>query len=101
MDIIGGTLSNTKGFCNIIELLWQQTKPIFMPPLLIHTWKMCYILFVLFAVSHGTGIWAPDFLAQLQNYHGPPKTLCQIIQPISGSDQLISGYEPTNQLLHK
>lgn len=55
--MIGGTLASTKGFRNIIRLLWQQTKPIFMSPLLKHTWKMCLILFVLFGVSHGTGIW--------------------------------------------
>lgn len=54
---IGVSLANTKGFVNIIKLLWSQTKPIFMPPLLSRTWKLCYLTFTVFAIGHGTYMW--------------------------------------------
>ncbi|XP_055305413.1 synaptic vesicle glycoprotein 2C-like isoform X2 [Sitodiplosis mosellana] len=81
-DSIGGNnLASTKGFCNIMCLLWSQTKPIFLPPLLAHTWKLCYLIFAIFAIGHGTFMWFPDFLVQLQNYNGPPKILCSVVEP--------------------
>lgn len=57
IDVIGSMLSDTHGFCNIMRLLWSQTKPIFLPPLRTHTWKVCYIIFVMFALGHGTFMW--------------------------------------------
>lgn len=76
---LGNTAKPGKGFCNVIRLLWSQTKPIFQPPLLTNTWKLCYIIFVVFSIGHGTFMWFPDFLTQIQNHAGPPKTLCQIV----------------------
>lgn len=108
-DSIGGNnLANTKGFCNLLRLLWSQTKPIFLPPLLTHTWKLCYLIFAIFAIGHGTFMWwivicfclhngnihltltflrFPDFLNQLQNYDGPLKILCSVVEPKPKLDQ--------------
>ncbi|XP_031628518.1 synaptic vesicle glycoprotein 2C-like isoform X2 [Contarinia nasturtii] len=44
----------TKGFVNIMKLVWKQTKPIFVPPYLDSTVKLCFIVFTLFAVGHGS-----------------------------------------------
>lgn len=57
VEEIGNSLADTRGFCNVVRLLWSQTKPIFLRPLLTHTWKVCYIEFVIFAVAHGTSTW--------------------------------------------
>ncbi|XP_031628109.1 synaptic vesicle glycoprotein 2B-like [Contarinia nasturtii] len=86
-SIGGNSLAGTKGFCNIIRYLWCQTKPIFLPPLLTHTWKLCFLFFVLFAIGHGTFMWFPDFLVQLQNYKGPPEILCKIVEPKTNSGE--------------
>lgn len=60
IDIVGSTLANTHGFRNIMRLLWSQTKPIFQSPLRTHTWKVSYIIFVMFMLGHGTFMWYVD-----------------------------------------
>lgn len=76
---LGNKVDMGKGCCNIIRLLWSQTKPIFQRPLLSNTWKLCYIIFVVFSIGHGTFMWFPDFLTQTQNYVGEPQVLCGIV----------------------
>lgn len=51
------SLMATKGFSAILKLVWQQTKPIFIAPYLDSTAKLCFMVFTLFAVGHGTLIW--------------------------------------------
>ena len=41
-------LTATKGFMNILKLVWNQTKPIFVPPYLDSTVKLCFMVFTLF-----------------------------------------------------
>ncbi|XP_031628517.1 synaptic vesicle glycoprotein 2C-like isoform X1 [Contarinia nasturtii] len=67
----------TKGFVNIMKLVWKQTKPIFVPPYLDSTVKLCFIVFTLFAVGHGSVMWLPGFLIELQNNSN--KTLCTVV----------------------
>lgn len=82
---LGNKVNNGKGCCNVIRLLWSQTKPIFQKPLIENTWKLCYIIFVVFSIGHGTFMWFPDFLTQVQNHYGEPKTLCEIVgKKVSG-----------------
>lgn len=50
----GNNLAATKGFVNFIKLVWNQTKPIFVPPHLDSTVKLCFMVFTLFAIGHGT-----------------------------------------------
>lgn len=87
-EMIGNNLSSTKGFTDIVRLLWSQTKPLFLPPLFTHTWKLCYMIFVIYTVGYGTYVWFPDFLMQLYSYNGPTKTFCEIIQPVSDVNEL-------------
>lgn len=51
------TLANTKGFWTVILLFCSQFKQLFSPPLLSHTWKLCYLMFAIFAIGHGTFMW--------------------------------------------
>lgn len=50
-------LGETKGFVNIMKLVWNQTKPIFVPPYLDKTLKLSYIMFIVFSIGHGTFMW--------------------------------------------
>lgn len=115
VEEIGNSLSNAKGLCDVVRLLWVQTKPIFQPPLLTNTWKLCYVEFIIFGVAHGTITWlaidldetyptvrfiwflAPkrfiDFVVQLQNYKGSPDTICGIIRPANSTIECDNGYE--------
>lgn len=53
----GNNLTATKGFANFAKLVWNQTKPIFIPPYLDSTVKLCFMVFTLFAIGHGTVLW--------------------------------------------
>ena len=75
----GNNLMATKGFLNILKLVWDQTKPIFIPPHLDSTVKLCFLVFVIFAIGHGILLWLPDFLIQLRNNPDPNKTLCDVV----------------------
>ena len=78
---LGNSISNAKGIGEFLRLVVKQTTPIFRKPMLENTWKLCYIIFVVFLISHGTFMWFPDFLLQLQSYHGTPKVLCEVVGP--------------------
>lgn len=75
----GNSLGATKGFLSILKLLWKQTSPIFLPPHLDNTVKLCFMIFVLFAIGHGAFLWLPDFLVELQNNNEVGKTLCGVV----------------------
>lgn len=76
---LGSSLNNKTTCFGVIRLLWTQTKPIFSPPLLISTWKLSYVIFAMYSIGHGTFMWFPNFLVQLQTYDGPAKTLCEVV----------------------
>lgn len=76
---LGNSLSNAKGIGGIFKLAIKQTTPIFRKPMLENTWKLCYIIFVLFLIAHGGFAWLPDFLHTMHNYDGEPKILCEVI----------------------
>lgn len=104
---MGNSLSDSKGICGFFNLIVKQTKPVFKKPLFTNTWKMCYMICIIFSVGHGCLMWQvrfwiftptaftideshnsihtsirfPDFLTQLQRYDGLPKTLCEIVGP--------------------
>lgn len=53
----GTNLSDVRGIGGVLKLLWNQTWPLFMPPHLGNTIKLCYLMFILFSVGHGTFMW--------------------------------------------
>lgn len=53
----GTSLNNVHGLAGVVKLLWNQTWPLFMPPHLGNTVKLCYLMFILFSVGHGTFMW--------------------------------------------
>lgn len=54
---MGNDLSSAKGIYGLFKLIIIQTKPIFQFPLFANTWKLCYIIFVLFSIGHGAFVW--------------------------------------------
>lgn len=92
-ESLGNNLGNAKGFCSILRLLWCQTKPIFIQPHLKNTWKLSFIIFVIFSIAHGTFQWFPDFLLKLQKHFGTPKTLCEIVGHKLTAETFIEEYE--------
>lgn len=56
-EATGNNLAAAKGFASVLKLIWNQTKPIFVPPYLDSTAKLCYMTFVLFAIGHGAFMW--------------------------------------------
>lgn len=56
-ESVGTHLSDVRGFGGILKLLWNQTWPLFVPPHLGNTIKLCYLMFLLFSVGHGTFMW--------------------------------------------
>ncbi|XP_031628665.1 synaptic vesicle glycoprotein 2B-like [Contarinia nasturtii] len=78
-EAAGNSLTATKGFLNILKLVWNQTKPIFVVPYLDSTLKLCFLMFTLFAIGHGLTLWFPYFLNELQNNMDSSNTLCGVI----------------------
>lgn len=54
---LGNNLSDAKGISGFFDLVVKQTKPIFQRPLNVYTWKLSYIIFMVFATGHGALIW--------------------------------------------
>lgn len=56
----GTALSEVHGVYGILKLVWNQTWPLFQRPHLGSTLKLCYLMFVLFSIGHGTFMWSVD-----------------------------------------
>lgn len=56
-ETTGTNLSDVRGFGGVMKLLWNQTWPLFVAPHLGNTFKLCYLMFILFSVGHGTAMW--------------------------------------------
>ncbi|XP_031628421.1 synaptic vesicle glycoprotein 2C [Contarinia nasturtii] len=78
-ETTGTALSEVCGIYGIFKLVWCQTLPCFQRPNVLNTSMLCYLMFCLFSVGHGTFMWYPDFLMQMQDYIESPYTLCNIV----------------------
>lgn len=45
------------GIYGVLSLVWNQTRPLFQRPNICNTFKLCYLMFVLFSIGHGTFMW--------------------------------------------
>lgn len=53
----GTALSKVHGIYGILKLVWNQTWPLFQRPNITNTFQLCYLMFVLFSIGHGTFMW--------------------------------------------
>lgn len=62
--------------------VWQQTSPLFKPPLLSNTLRTSFVMFSLFAASSGFFLWMPDILNKLQDYRDQNYTVCHVVEEV-------------------
>lgn len=78
-EIITNSQNEQKKF---FQQLWSQTSPLFKTPFLKSTWKLSFIMFIIFAASSGFFLWTPEILNQLLEY--PNYTVCEVIDTVVG-----------------
>jgi len=78
-DATGRNIADVKGIGGMLRLAWNQTWPLFMKPHLAPTLKLCYLMFILFAIGQGILMWFPDFLSRLELHIDEDLTLCQTL----------------------
>lgn len=100
-EATGRNIADVKGIGGMFRLIWHQTWPLFVKPHLGPTLKLCYLMFILFSIGHGTLMWYlaskqkaglsdlietivvdcryPDFLSQLELHIGEGLTLCEVL----------------------
>uniref|UniRef100_A0AAG5DWY1 Major facilitator superfamily (MFS) profile domain-containing protein n=1 Tax=Anopheles atroparvus TaxID=41427 RepID=A0AAG5DWY1_ANOAO len=61
-----------------LRYMWEQTVPLFRPPLLRHTLKASILMFGLFAASSGLFLWVPDILNTYLQHED--MKLCDVIE---------------------
>lgn len=57
MESIGSNLSDVRGVKGMLRMLWKQTQPLLQQPHMGNLFSLCFLTFVLFAVSHGFYMW--------------------------------------------
>lgn len=50
-------LRNVRTIGDVLRLMWNQTWPLFVRPNLARMLLLCYLVFMLFFVSHGLYFW--------------------------------------------
>lgn len=95
------TLSEVHGIHGMAKLVWNQTWPLFQQPHAKNTFKLCFLMFVLFSIGHGSFMWFaifyeeiiyrffiiflilfqryPYFLTQMQDFTDGSHTLCSVV----------------------
>lgn len=65
-----------------LRYVWDQTVPLFRPPLAGNTARASFLMFGLFASSSGLFMWIPDILNVYINYKDESITICQVVDII-------------------
>lgn len=61
------------------SLLWKQTKPLFVPPLVSNTAKTAIMLIILYMISYGPYIWLPEIYSIFANRLDESLTICEAV----------------------
>ncbi|XP_053686953.1 synaptic vesicle glycoprotein 2B-like [Sabethes cyaneus] len=75
-------INNTKGFCALMRLVWDQTAPLFMSPYLNKTTIVCVLQFGIYLSSNGLYMFFPDILnrvAEVQERGSNKTTICNAV----------------------
>lgn len=57
LESSGSSLADANGFCETVNLIWNQTWPLFYPPHLSNMLILFYLSIVCYAGSHGFYMW--------------------------------------------
>lgn len=74
-----------------IEIIWEQTKQLFKPPLVKDFLIAVYIQTSIFVSSGGLGLWLPELLNRFSNSNATG-TICEVIK---GSISTVSAINET------
>ncbi|CAO1380512.1 unnamed protein product [Diamesa serratosioi] len=67
---------------SFLTLVWNQTIPLFKPPLLLNTVKTSFIMFSLLAVSSGFFMWVPEILNKSLDHKERGMFVCDVINEV-------------------
>lgn len=56
-DTTGQNISDVKGILGMLNLIWNQTWPLFVKPYRGATLSLCYIVFILYSIGQGQVMW--------------------------------------------
>lgn len=75
----GQNLSEVTGLKGVLNLIWNQTKPLFYPPHLNNMLMTCGTSYAFFLVAHGQEMWYPQILMYYSKNIDLPNTMCEAI----------------------
>lgn len=76
------TTSETKdtfGLVTIFQLMWKQTRPLLKVPLIIYFCSSCILMFNVFFVSGGFGLWFAELTNRVSNSDATG-TICELLR---------------------
>lgn len=79
LESIGSNLADTHKLGATVQMMWNQTWPLFKPPYLGNIILLCYLTFVSFFVGHGLYTWYPQILALSYPNIDAPLTICEAV----------------------
>nr|XP_029711049.1 synaptic vesicle glycoprotein 2A-like isoform X3 [Aedes albopictus] len=65
-----------------LRYVWEQTVPLFRPPLVGNTVRASFLMFGLFMASSGVFMWMPDILNTYVNFKDAKLTICDVVEII-------------------
>lgn len=90
---VGSDLSNVKGICDILKLVWSQTVSLFTKDRAFQTLNMCSITFIINLIAQGTFMYFPIIINNLIANAEDPLTVCQAFE--------VAGQSSSNQTLEE
>ncbi|XP_065364983.1 synaptic vesicle glycoprotein 2B-like [Calliphora vicina] len=93
-------IDNSKSASSILQLIWDQTAPLFMRKHIRKTCLAALIQFIIFFTAHGVYMWFPYILNNTMlytEYHEEPICLCDILRFTQSSNFSISNSLSDNQ----
>lgn len=66
---------------NCLQQFWRQTVPLFQRPLRMHFLICCFLVFGVFFVSAGIGMWYPEIQNRIAHSNGTAgRTVCEVLE---------------------
>lgn len=96
----GRNLSEVIGLKGVLNLIWNQTKPLFYPPHLTNMLMTCGSSYAFFLVAHGQEMWYPQILIYYSRNIDLPNTMCEAIS-LGRIEELSATVNTTKYLMNR
>lgn len=91
----GDVPKTSKGCGAIFKSFWQQTAPLFRRPLALNFSICCFLMFGVFFVSAGIGLWFPEIQNRISTSQGTEElqTVCGVLESVlaNGNKEVVNG----------